>query len=182
MLLLALILQAAEGAHAETIAQTFGVDWPHLVAQVISFSIVCALLYALAYRPVLTMLSARRAQIAQGLANTEKINAKLADIEAQRQGVLTGARDEASRIVAEARSVAKRVKELEAAQAVTEASQIVSKGREAAALERTQMLNQLRGEVGRLVVQTTAAVAGKVLTADDHRRLAEATARELAPS
>jgi len=29
-------------------------------------------------------------------------------------------------------------------------------------------------------VQTTAAVTGKVLTTDDHRRLAEATARQLA--
>jgi F0F1-type ATP synthase delta subunit len=29
------------------IAQTFGVDWPHLTAQVISFSIVYALLYRL---------------------------------------------------------------------------------------------------------------------------------------
>ena len=38
------------------IAQTFGVDWPHLAAQVVSFSIVCALLYWLAYKRVLDML------------------------------------------------------------------------------------------------------------------------------
>jgi len=31
--------------------------------------------------------------------------------------------------------------------------------------------------VGRLVVQTTAAVTGKVLTPDDQRRLAEETAQ-----
>src|SRR5436309_3294709 len=83
------------------IAQTFGVDWPHLVAQVISFSIVCALLYKLAYTPVLAMLAARREQIAQGLANTEKINAKLADIEAQRQQLLANARDEATHVIAD---------------------------------------------------------------------------------
>ena len=66
-----------------SIASTFGVDWPHLTAQLISFAIVCAALYWFAYRPVLRMLESRRQQIAQGLANTEKINAVLAYIEAQ---------------------------------------------------------------------------------------------------
>ena len=66
-------------------------DWPHLIAQTISFSIVCALLYWLAYRPVLAMLAARREQIAGGLANAEKIKAELDRIESQRQEVLAQA-------------------------------------------------------------------------------------------
>jgi F0F1-type ATP synthase membrane subunit b/b' len=86
------------------IAQTFGVDWAHLLAQVVSFSIVCALLYRLAYTPVLAMLATRRELIAQGLANTEKINAALAAIEAQREQTLAAARDEAAAIVEQART------------------------------------------------------------------------------
>ena len=42
------------------------------------------------------------------------------------------------------------------------------------------MLAELKREVGRLVVQTSAAVTGKILTPEDHRRLAEETARQLA--
>ena len=41
------------------------------------------------------------------------------------------------------------------------------------------MLAELKREVGRLVVETTAAVTGKVLTPEDQRRLAEETARQL---
>ena len=37
----------------EEIARTFGVDWTHLIAQIVSFGIVCAVLYKLAYRPIL---------------------------------------------------------------------------------------------------------------------------------
>src|SRR6185436_18690622 len=176
---LALILQTAESGHSETIAQAFGVDLPHLGAQVISFAIVCALLYRLAYKPVLTMLEARRQQIAQGLANTEKINAALAAIESQRQEALTAARDEAARLLAEAREAARRVEQHESQRAIAAAEQIVIKARDAAALEHARMMSELRGEVGRLVVRTTAAVTGKILTADDQRRLAEETAREL---
>ena len=73
------------------IARTFGVDWVHLGAQMISFAIVCAVLYAFAYKPILKMLEARRQQIASGLANAAKIKAELDRIEIQRQDVLTKA-------------------------------------------------------------------------------------------
>jgi F-type H+-transporting ATPase subunit b len=161
------------------IAATFGVDWPHLITQVISFGIVCAVLYWLAYQPVLRMLDERRRQIALGLANTEKINAALAGIEAQRQQAMAEAQAQANRFLAEARAVARRLEEQEKQRAVATADQILVKAREAAALEHARMLADLRREVGRLVVQTTAAVAGKVLTADDQRRLTEETARRL---
>ena len=42
------------------------------------------------------------------------------------------------------------------------------------------MLAELKREVGRLVVQTTATVTGKVLTPDDQKRLAEETAKVVA--
>ena len=76
---------AAEGAgQLEKVASTFGVDWPHLGAQIVSFGIVCGILYLLAYKPILQMLEARRQQIASGLANAEKIKAELARIEGAR--------------------------------------------------------------------------------------------------
>src|SRR5215467_9134290 len=107
MYVIALAADQAGGGQVAEIARTFGVDWPHLGAQMISFSIVCALLYWLAYKPVLKMLAARREQIALGLANTEKINATLASIESQRQDVLAGAREEARRLMLDARESAK---------------------------------------------------------------------------
>ena len=163
----------------EEIARTFGVDWPHLVSQVISFSIVCLLLYWLAYGPVLRMLEERRKQIAQGLANTEKINATLAAIETQRREVMTAAQVEAARVIEEARGVGKRVQEREKQRALAAAEQIVSKARDAAAQEHARMMAELKRELGGLVVKTTAAVTGKILSADDQRRLAEETARQL---
>src|SRR5215471_21009333 len=70
------------GGQVEKIATTFGVDWPHLLAQIISFCIVCAILYWFAYKPILQMLEQRRRQIELGLANAEQINAELARTEA----------------------------------------------------------------------------------------------------
>jgi len=180
MILFALVAQTGHAAgQAETLAQTFGVDWPHLTAQIVSFGIVCAVLYWLAYTPVLRMLAERRQQIAQGLANTEKINATLAGIEAERQRVMADAQTQAARLIAEAREVAKRLHDKETQHAHVAAEQIVVKARDQALQEHARMLAELRGEVGRLVTQTAAAVIGKVLTPDDQRRLAEDSARQL---
>jgi len=178
MSVLALMLQESSGP-VEKIALTFGVDWPHLTAQFISFAIVCVALYWLAYQPVLRMLEARRQQIALGQANAEKINAALANIESQRKNVMADAQAHSQQLIAEARDIAKRLQEQEAQRSIVTAEQILAKAREAAEQEHARMLAELRREVGRLVVQTTTAVVGKVLTPDDERRLAEETAREL---
>ena len=161
------------------IAQTFGVDWPHLTAQVISFSIVCVVLYRFAYTPVLAMLATRRQQIAQGIANTEKINAALAAIDVQRQQIIQAARDEGARILVDARAAAERLRAQESARAQVAAERIVSRAHEQAVLEHQLMVADVRREVGHLVVETTAAVTGRVLTADDQRRLLDAATRQL---
>lgn len=176
----ALLLFADGGGQIEQIASTFGVDWPHLISQMISFSIVCALLYWLAYKPVLKMLATRRELIAQGLANSEKIEAELAKTEAQRQEVMARANVESTRLIEEARAAAAQLREQEAQKAISAAEQIIGKAREAAAQDHTRMLAELKRDVGRLVVTTTANITGKILTAEDQQRLAEETARELA--
>lgn len=176
----ALLLFTEGGGQIEQIARTFGVDWPHLISQMISFSIVCALLYLFAYKPVLKMLATRRELIAQGLANSEKIKAELAKTEAQRQEVMAQANVESTQLIEEARGAAAQLREQETQKASATAEQIIAKAREAAAQDHTRMLAELKREVGRLVVQTTAAVTGKILTAEDQRRLAEQTARNLA--
>jgi F-type H+-transporting ATPase subunit b len=176
---LVLLAEASSGGQIEQIARTFGVDWPHLLAQMISFGIVCLLLYRFAYRPILKMLEERRQLIAQGLANTEKIKAELARTEAQRQAVMVQANVQATQFIEEARAVAARLQKEETQKAIAAAEQIIVKAREAAAQDQARMLAELKREVGRLVIQTTAAVTGKILTPEDQRRLAEETARQV---
>jgi F-type H+-transporting ATPase subunit b len=173
-------MQAVNSQGPEGIVTTFGVDWSHLLAQVASFCIVCFILYRFAYRPVLAMLEARRQQIAQGLANAEQIKAELARTETQRQEVMAQANAQASKFIEEARTAAARVLEQETQKAIATAEQIMIKAREAAAQDHDRMLVELKREVGRLVVQATTTVTGKILTADDQRRLAEETARHVA--
>lgn len=161
-------------------AQKFGLDKPHFFAQVISFCIVTFLLYKFAYAPILKMLEERRQRISDSLANADKIKAELARTEAMQREVLEKANVQAGKLIEEARSAAARVQEQETQKAIAAAEQIIAKAREAAAQDHARMLAELRQEVGRLVVNTTSRVTGKILTADDQKRLADETSRELA--
>jgi len=156
-----------------------GIDWRILLAQTISFSIVFFVLWKFAYGPIFAMLNARRDKIAESLANAEKIKGDVAKTEADRQKTLTDAGEQANKLIVDAREAAARVRETETQKAIAAAEQIVTKAREAAAQERAQMLAQLKREVGQLVVKTTATVTGKVLNADDQKRLADETQKQL---
>jgi F-type H+-transporting ATPase subunit b len=157
-----------------------GLDWRILLAQTISFSVVFLVLWKFAYGPIFAMLQARREKIAEALANAEKIKGDVARTEAERQKILADAGDRANKLIDDGREAAARVREQETQKAIAAAEQIIAKAREAATQERAQMLAQLKREVGRLVVQTTSSVTGKILTPDDQRRLAEETEKQLA--
>ena len=172
--------QAETGGQIEQIARTFGVDWPHLIAQMISFGIVCFLLYRFAYGPVLKMLADRRRLIAESLANADKVKAELARTETQRKEVMAQANAQAAQFIEEARAAADILLKQETKKANAAAEGIIVKAHQAAAQDHARMLAELKQEVGRLVVQTTSAVTGKILTTEDQRRLAEETAEQLA--
>ena len=157
-----------------------GIDWRAFGTHLISFAIVFFVLWKFAYKTIFDMLEARKQKIAESLVNAEKIKGDVAKTEIERQKILADAGDKANKLIDEARQAAARVRETETQKAIAAAEQIVTKAREAAVQERAQMLATLKREVGRLVVQTTSTVTGKILTADDQKRLAEETEKQLA--
>jgi F-type H+-transporting ATPase subunit b len=160
--------------------QTLGIQWTKFVPQLLNFGIVLFVLWKWAYKPVFNMLDARQKKIAESIENADKIKAELARTEAERQRILTEAGDTANKLIEQAREAASLVREAETQQAIAAAEQIIAKAREAAAQDHARMLAELKREVGRLVVQTTATVTGKILTPDDQKRLAQETEKQLA--
>ena len=160
--------------------QTLGIQWPKLIAQVINFAIVMFVLWKWAYKPVLNMLELRRQKIAEGMANADKIKAELAATETSRLEILDQANVDANKFIEEARVSAAKILEQETQKAIATANDIIVKGRQAGEAELARMKTELRKEVGRLVVATSAKVTGNILTTEQQGHLAEQTAKELA--
>jgi F-type H+-transporting ATPase subunit b len=164
---------------AKEIGEKFGVNAWLLFSQMLSFSIVAFLLHKLAYKPILNVLEERRKKIAEGLANAEKIKVQLAESEQRVQEILNKANADAQRMIDEARASAQAVADKRTQQAISEAEQIIAKAREATGIEREKIMAELKREVGRLVIDTTAKVTGKVLNQDDQKRINQEAAREV---
>ncbi|HEY5036253.1 MAG TPA: F0F1 ATP synthase subunit B [Chthoniobacterales bacterium] len=161
-------------------AQNFGFDLKIFLSQVVSFIIVALLLKRFAYKPILAVLDERRQRIAEGLLNAEKIKQQLAEAEQRYQEILSKGNAEAQKMIDEARASAGVIAERKQQEAIVAAEQIIAKAREASTLEHERTMSQLKRELGRLVIDTTAKVTGKVLTPDDRRRLQEEASRQVA--
>src|SRR5258708_24276934 len=165
---------------ARQTADTFGWNWQLFLSQVVSFCIVAFLLRRFAYKPILGVLEERRRRIEEGLINAEKIKKELAEAEKRYQEILAKANADAQKMIDEARESSAHLAERKGQEAITAAEQIIAKAREASAIEHERTMESLKRELGRLVVDTTAKVAGKVLTPEDQRRLQEEAARQVA--
>lgn len=175
-----ILAAAAPGNPVAEIAHQFGVTWQLLISQIILFVIVAVALKKFAYAPILKVLEERRQRIAEGLTNAEKIKADLANAQAKSQEILNAANIQGNKLIEEARTSAAKVLEQETQKAIATANDIVTKARQASEAELARMKTELRKEVGRLVVATSAKVTGNILTADQQNRLAEDTAKQLA--
>ncbi|MEM7014789.1 MAG: F0F1 ATP synthase subunit B [Verrucomicrobiota bacterium] len=162
------------------IAGNFGFELPKFLAQILIFLIVYAVLKWKAFGPIQAMLEQRRQRIADGEENLKKIKEDLESAEAKAQEIIDKANADAERLIDEARESAQNLTEKKTQEATSEANSIIAKAREASQLEKEQALSELKRDFGRLVIDTTSKVTGKVLTKADQDKINQETAGEIA--
>ncbi|GBL26897.1 ATP synthase subunit b [Verrucomicrobiota bacterium] len=168
---------------AETIIQlfgSFGVDGPHLLIQLINFSILAFILYRFAIKPALGQMEERNRLIEKGLADAQAATQRLADAQKASDAKLNAASDEAAKMLADARNAAKAAVEAAKAEATAAQTEVIAKAKAAIEADRVKMMNEVRGEVSRLVVETAAKVLEQNLDDATRGRLNEAAVKQLA--
>ena len=157
----------------ESIIRTFKVEWWLLGAQIVNIVIVLLVLKKFAFGPILAMLEERSKRIVAGEEKIKLIERQLADSVKTTAAAMSKANDEAIRMVTEAKQGAASFTEQKAQEAIASAQQILAKAEAAAKADRDQLVAELKREFGRLVAATTSQVTGKVLNAEDQRRINE---------
>lgn len=163
---------AATGAE-QGFFETFGVNWPFFIAQLINFILVLLVLKKFAFGPIQEILDKRRTRIAEGEAKLEEIEIKLAESEKEKAALLEKANADAKRLIGEAKESATALSAQKSQEAAAQAQTILNKAQEAAKAERATMAAELKQEFGRLVVATTSQVTGKSLDDADQKRINE---------
>jgi len=161
----------AEAGLVEQIVSSLQVEWPLLVAQICTFVIVLAVVSKFGIGPIVAILEERKKKIEEIEEKSEAIKGQLADAEAEKAAVISKANEDASRIVAEAKTSAETLAESKAAEAETNAAGIVARAEQQAKADKDAAEAEIKAHFGQLLANATTAVTGKVLTDEDQSRI-----------
>ena len=142
---------------------SLGIDWKLFLAQIVNFSILLFVLYKFAYRPVLKMLDDRTDKIEKGLADAEKSQKKLKEIEEKEKEVLIDAKKQAKEIIKKAEEQAQVNKEELIVTAREESDKITEKAKKVAGEEKDKMVAEVKMEISELIAVAVEKIVDEKL-------------------
>jgi len=160
---------------------SLGINLPLLLAFVINFIILLAILGKFLYKPVLKMLDERTQKVKESMdwAESIKRDYEQAKVEVQKQ--IEKGRHEAQAIIAQAVQTGEGLKEEARKEAQGQAKIIVEKARAELESERDKMVGDLRREFVSLLVLASEKVIRQTLDKEKQSRLIEETLEEIRP-
>ncbi len=157
-----------------------GINLPLLIAFVINFIILFALLSIFLYKPVLKMLDERQAKIKESMEQAEKIRQETARSEEEIKAHLETARKEGQAIIVQATQIGERLKEEAKESARQEAESVIAKARTEIQRDRDKTIEELREEFADIAILAAEKVINETLDKKKHRKLIEEVLKESA--
>ena len=157
-----------------------GINLPLLIAFVVNFIILFALLSIVAYKPVLKMLEARQAKIRESMEQAEKIRQETARSEEEIKAHLEKARKEGQGVIAQATQIGERLKEEAKQGARQEAESLIAKARTEIQRERDKSIEELRAEFADIAILAAEKVIKETLDKKKHRKIIDEVLKESA--
>ena len=155
-----------------------GINLPLLVAFVINFVILFALLGLVLYKPAMKMLDERSKKIKESMAQAEATKAEYARAEEEVKKLISKAREDGQALVSQATQIGERLKEEAKDGARKEAQVIVDRTRAELEEERDRIIDDLRREFVDISISAAEKVIKETLDKERHRRLIEETLKE----
>jgi F-type H+-transporting ATPase subunit b len=173
--LIALVLAQEEDTGNDLIKVVPGL----MVWTVITFVIVLFVLRKIAFGRIQALIDARRDRIAEALDEADKARVEARNLLAENQRLVAEGRGQAEAILAEARRIAESQRQRTLAEAQQDLERRLEENRRAIEAENQQLVERIRREVVELTLIAAEKVTGKVLDADDHRRLIDEAVEEI---
>jgi F-type H+-transporting ATPase subunit b len=166
---MSLLLAATEESSGSLIDVVPGL----MVWTLIAFGLTFWVLKRFAFKPIQKTIDDRRDRIRQAVEEADNARNEARDLLEQNRAILAQARNESAEILAEARRVSEAQMTRAKDEAEAERQRRLEDTRKQIEAETARSIDQIRSEVADLTVEATQRVVGKVLDAEDQRRLIE---------
>jgi F-type H+-transporting ATPase subunit b len=150
-----------------------------MIWTLIAFAITFFVLRKYAFGPIQQIIDERRDRIRAAVDEADKARDEARDLLEQHRQLIADAKGEAADILADARKVADAQIERVKTEAEEERERRLDETKRQIEAETKRSLDMIRSEVADLTLEATARVTGKVLDAEDQRRLIDEAISEL---
>jgi len=147
-----------------------------LIAQVLNFIILLAILAKFCYKPLLKVLDDRRNRIINDLDSAEQTRLEAEELKKQYAKQLADARTEATAIVDKANKIGQKLQDDYMSQAQAEKEQLMAAAREHIEQEKQQAMLDIRTEVVSLATEIAGKVISEKLSSTDDQAMIARTA------
>ena len=148
-----------------------GVSLSTLIAQIIAFVILLAILYFFAYKPILKMLDERARKIKESVDEVQKVKEQAAQAEEEFKKKIDAASKQGQEVIARAMRTGEEARQRAQAEAKQEAQALVEKARVEIQRERNETIGELRQEFADLTIVAAEKVIEKSLDKEAHRQI-----------
>ena len=144
-----------------------------LVAQLLNFFVLLFILKKFAYKPLLSMMEARRNKIVSDLENAEKSRLAAEQLRTDYEKQLAQIKVEAQAILDRANRVAHETREEILAQARAEQERLLTAARDQIAREQQKALADVRNEVANLSILVATQIVGASMDSSKDKAIIE---------
>ena len=154
-----------------------GLDFPTLLAQIVNVTIIFALLYLVAWKPLMRMVDRRTEKIKEGAEMAEIMRQKLTNVDQEAAKRIEEAIKHEQSIIEQAKQDAEVIEQKAREKGNYEAEEIKAKARVEIQQERGEAVDKLCSDIINLTVLATEKVLGRPLNEGEHRRIVEQVLR-----
>ncbi|HEX9897254.1 MAG TPA: F0F1 ATP synthase subunit B [Dehalococcoidales bacterium] len=157
-----------------------GINLPTLLAQIVNFVILLALLYIFAYKPFMNMLDQRSNKIKESLSEADKVKEQAVKAEEDFKKRLEANSKEGQEVIARAIRTGEEARQRAQQEAKQEAQALVERARVEIQRERDEAIGELRQEFADLTIVAAEKVIEKSLDKQAHQQIIEKVLEESA--
>jgi F-type H+-transporting ATPase subunit b len=136
----------------ETIIKAFHIDWQLMVAQLVNFAVVVAVLWFFAFKPLNKIMDERSKKIAKSLNDADAITRHLKEAETEKEHRIKEGRQQAQEIIQEAKVIAEKEREKTVTAAKAEVTELVEQSKQQINRAKEKMLSEAQNEISTVVV------------------------------
>ncbi len=147
----------------ESIISTFHIDLKIIIAQVINFGIVLAVLYFYALKPLNKLMKERSEKIEKGIKDAKENAEVLNNTKNEYKDVITKAKNEAHVLFQDGKKEAETKKNQMIEEATKEVAMMIENGKKSLENEKAKMITETKGEIAALAIKMTEKIIGAKL-------------------